>query len=172
VVCNPKVQASGTVEVEGGKGEKEERARPGLQYGEAREVPGEEGEEDPGKFQEDQEEKPAFPRVGGPPPWGQVERGEGPSKLYLVEDSGKAVAHHSEAPRPVDLHLKAAEGVAQNLTPDFPVDLGFPFRKEGSGGRFGFLTSNLSIPSSHKLTIAQGRPSTTLSNPLEWDLLR
>jgi hypothetical protein len=62
-----------------------------------------------------------------------VEREEGPGKLHLVEDPGEAVAHGPEAPGGVDLHLKAAEGVAQDLAPDFPVDLGFPFRKEGGG---------------------------------------
>ena len=94
--------------------EEEKRARPGLQYRVAREVPGEEGEEDPGKPQEGQE--------------------EGPGKLHLVEDPGEAVAHGPEAPGPVDLHLKAAEGVAQGLTPVLSADLGFPFREKGSGG--------------------------------------
>jgi hypothetical protein len=63
-----------------------------------------------------------------------VEKGEGPGKPYLVEDPGEAVAHAPEAPGGVDLHHEAAEGVAQDLAPDFPVDLGFPFRKEGGGG--------------------------------------
>jgi hypothetical protein len=63
-----------------------------------------------------------------------VERGEGPGKLQLVEDPGEVVGHGPEAPGPVDLHPKAAEGQAQDLTPDFPVDFGFPFRKEGDGG--------------------------------------
>jgi hypothetical protein len=63
-----------------------------------------------------------------------VERGEGPGKLHLVEHPGEAVAHGPEAPGGVDLHLKAAEGAAQDFTPDFPVDLGFPFGKEGGGG--------------------------------------
>jgi hypothetical protein len=61
-------------------------------------------------------------------------RREGPGKLHLVEDPGEAVAHGPEAPGPVDLRLKAAEGQAQDLAPDFPVDLGFPLRKEGGGG--------------------------------------
>jgi hypothetical protein len=81
-----------------------------------------------------QEERPALPGVGGPAPGGQVERGEGPGKLHLVEHPGEAVAHGPEAPGGVDLHLKAAEGAAQDFTPDFPVDLGFPFGKEGGGG--------------------------------------
>jgi hypothetical protein len=81
-----------------------------------------------------QEEGPALPGVGGPAPGGQVEKGEGPGKPYLVEDPGEAVAHAPEAPGGVDLHHEAAEGVAQDLAPDFPVDLGFPFRKEGGGG--------------------------------------
>ena len=68
------------MEVEGGEGQEEERARPGLQGGEAREVPGEEDEEDPRKQQEVEQEGPALPGVGGPAPGGQVERGEGPVK--------------------------------------------------------------------------------------------
>jgi len=143
------------MEVEGGEGQEEERARPGLQGGVARKVPGEEG----------QEEGPALPG-------GRVERGEGPGQRHLVKNPGEAVGHGPEAPGPVDLHFKAAEGAAQNLALDFPVDLGFPRRKKGSGGRLGFLTSNLSIPSSHRLAIPHGRPSTTLSNPLDWGLPR
>jgi len=117
--------------VEGGEDQEEERARPGLQGGVARKVP---GEEDPRKPQEGQEEGPALPGVGGPAPGGQVERGEGPGKLHLVEEPGEAVAHGPEAPGRVDLHLKAVEWAAQDLALDFPVDLGFPCRKERSGG--------------------------------------
>ena len=62
------------MEVEGGEGQEEEGARPGLQGRVARKVPGEEG---PRKPQEGQEEGPALFGVGGPAPGGQVERGEG-----------------------------------------------------------------------------------------------
>ena len=123
------------VKEEGGEGDKgEEWARPGLQDGVAREVPGEEGEEDPGKPQEGQEKGPALPGVGGPAPGGQVERRKGPGKLHLVEDPGEAVAHGPEAPGPVDLDFKAAEGAAQDLAPVLPVGFGFPFGEEGDGG--------------------------------------
>ncbi len=96
-------------------------------------MPGEEGEEAPGKPQEGEKEGPALPGVGGPAPGGQVERGEGPGKLHLVENPGEAVAHGPEAPGPVDLHLKAAEGAAQDFTTKLRVGFGFS-PEEGKRG--------------------------------------
>jgi hypothetical protein len=65
-----------------------------------------------------------------------VEKGKGPGRLHLVEDPGEAVAHGPEAPGPVDLRLKAAEGAAQDLTPVLSVGFGFPFGEKGNGGKF------------------------------------
>jgi len=55
-------------------------------------------------------------------------------RAIIREAIGRYKDPGPEAPSPVDLHLKTAEGAAQGLTPVLSVDLGFPFREKGSGG--------------------------------------